>query len=432
MHTLLEGRTLARDIIILAAHDDGSGAHVTMSHICRGLLSAVKKREDPPLVLYLNSSNYGLKWAQQLWFSTSRKSKWVRRKSLNAWPPVPELEAKDGVWLCMDNTVRLSKAADGALDVPATREMLATCQASFEHWPYQITKVPLNRVVLAIEMGVPQLSKWAKENGIPAIAVGDMFWSRTLMGSLEGAGEFDREVEEAVRMIAECERCASEVWRLPIVSARDYADYFGQVHIPVLTLPGFFGPKGIATKANGIREELNMESEKLVVMGAGTTHVWSQIYADLDELVRKEVGKEFALLCPRAGRQPMALVDNGNRKDVQQRTGMMPFFLHADLGVTRGGITMVEFISAELPFIVVQEPNHWLSRKQQAQAREAGLCHSACLSRLKDGEQALSLIRQCLRAKQNMAMKARMTTFRFGIETEWAEYVLRHHARRLR
>ncbi len=54
-----------RQLILVAAHDDGSGAHVTLFHLCRALLERFRTHDNPPLLVYLNSSNFQKKWTNR-------------------------------------------------------------------------------------------------------------------------------------------------------------------------------------------------------------------------------------------------------------------------------------------------------------------------------------------------------------------------------
>lgn len=42
---------MKRPIIVLAAHDDGSGAHVTIAWLCRTLIEEGERRENRPLLV---------------------------------------------------------------------------------------------------------------------------------------------------------------------------------------------------------------------------------------------------------------------------------------------------------------------------------------------------------------------------------------------
>ena len=414
---------MKRKIIVLAAHDDGSGAHVVMTHVCRALLEVGRKAGENPLLLYHNSSNVGSKWAEPLMFDTSRGRRWKKWKAPGTWPKPAELRRLDGIWFPTDNVLRFGKRSDGSLDVPATRSMLNGVERRFPAWGAFMPDAIHDQVVLAIEMGVPQLAKWAHDRDVPTVSVGDMFWSRTLRHSLEGAGEYDRDVEAALNVIAGYERLTEEVWLLPLVAPREYVDYFGELGIPLLMLPGLIGPRPGERDVRASRDVLKIKSEKLVVLGAGTTRVWSKLYREMDDLVKKRGADDFALLHPIEGGM-LRLTDGKRQRDFKQTGGMLPYFLAADLGVTRGGITMTEFVSCRLPFVVVQEPDHWLSRKQQAQMREAGLCHSTCLSRLRKPRQAVDLSRRCLASSENAGMVARMGTYPYSVEYNWAKYLI--------
>ncbi len=420
-----------RHLILIAAHDDGSGAHVTLFHLCRALLERFRTHDNPPLLVYLNSSNFQKEWAKRLWFEMSeRPDQWRLQEPDAPWPDDDTLAGLDGVWVNCDHGIRLGKLPDGKLDVAGTRQLLATLHDDFRHWGYQVRHLPAERVQLAVDMGVPQLCAWAHENStsahtIRAVSVGDMFWSRTLGRSLEGAGEYDETIEKIISYVQRCETMTSEVWTLPLVAALDYVKLFRGHRIPFNQLPGFFGPRE-PTEAETAEARANLgtlESDKLVVVSSGSTPVWNAIYDDLAAVVEKRAGTRFALLIPATDRRGLQLVDKGTRRAVPDMNRMLAYFRAADFGITRGGITTTEFIASRIPFIVVQEPDHWLSRRQQSQVRNAGLCHSACLTRIQNPESAFELIAEKLDSPLNPAMVARMGMIPFGVEEALADYL---------
>lgn len=421
-----------RDMILIAAHDDGSGAHVTLFHLCRALLARFRRLANPPLLVYLNSSNFQKQWAKRLWFEMSAcPDKWRLQGGDAPWPDDDTLEELDGIWINCDHGIRLGKLPDGKLDVAGTRQLLATLHDDFRHWGHQIRHVPAGRVRLTVDMGVPQLCAWAREHSTPAhtiraVSVGDMFWSRTLGRSLEGAGEYDETIESIISYIHRCEIKTSEVWTLPLVTALDYVKLFRGHRIPYTQLPGFFGHRD-ATEAERAAARANLgtlESEKLVVVSSGSTPVWNAIYAGLADIVEQRAGARFALLIPAPDGTGLQVIDNGKRRAVPDMNRMLPYFQAADFGVTRGGITTTEFIASRIPFIVVQEPDHWLSRRQQSQVRNAGLCHSACLTRIQNPTSAFALIAEKLDSPLNAGMVARMGMIPFGVEEALGDYLV--------
>jgi len=418
---------MSREIIILAAHDDGSGAHVTMCHICHGLLNAARKEERGKklLIVYLHSSSWEKDWAEDLWKEKSDNETLIT-EPLDNWPQQNTLDKLHSIWIKVDNALTFVKK-DGSLDVSETRKKLTSyrTETGINTWANPLRIIPINDVVLTIEMGVPQLSKWAKNYKVPAISVGDMFWSRTLRECLQGAGEYGEDVRNALSVIADCETSATEGWLLPIIAPRDYIDFFAQEDIPVLTLPGFFGSKPDETSKQNAQKTLKVGSKKLVVMSAGTTGVWLDVYRSFGELVKEKQSRnkvDFVLLYPTSG--GLVLINEGKERLISQPASLVPYYCNANLGITRGGVTITEFIASEIPFIVVQEPEHWLSRVQQRQTRGARLSHSCSLSRLKNPTEAFKVIKKCLDSPENEQMKARMNTFQFEIGEWWAKYLL--------
>ena len=419
---------MPRRLIVLAAHDDGAGAHVTMCQLRNGITRATQKVHRDCFIIYLNSNVYNTDFARALWAVDPR---WAFQDSLEVeFDELLNTKLKDarGVWMKTDNTLQFAKnPADGSLDVPRTREMLSRALTRYDNWASQIGRIDPRQVALAVEMGVAPLSAWAQENGIPAVSIGDTFWSRTLMGSLEGAGEFDIHMEAVLRDISQHERCTSEVWLLPIVAPRDYANYLAEARIPYHYLPGFFGSRPLQKEVRDAKRNLGLGGRQLIVLSSGMTGVWKKIY----RLVRKEVKEQLdlAVLCPDENGKWVLVEKSVPDRSIETSASLLPYFANADLGVTRGGVTTMEFIAANIPFIIVQEPNHWLSQRQQAAATEAGLCHSASLSLLLDPTKVIDILRRCLHSRQNAKMVARQRWFEFHMEDKLAAHLTKYYAK---
>lgn len=451
-----------RPIIVLAAHDDGSGAHVTMYHICRAIFQATKNLKCKPLIVYLHGANFSTEWAKELWNSTSESIEWLKcnlDEFIKQWPNEEELQAKAGIWVSTNNMIRLETTKSGELDPAKTKEGLVKKGSNFEHWELQIGSIPEERVVLTIEMGVPQLNKWAKSrknHKPPAITVGDQVWSLVLQKTLELSGEYDEEVAEAILKLAEYERCATEAWFLPLLAPRNYADHYALANIPLYVLSGFFGQRPTAedkkmvwsqisdTWSLEMEDDLRKNKKKLIVMSAGSRGVWKDVNNEVSKFFFEHGGEHVLLFSQREnevnllrGRElgdaaKLWMVTEGDIREMRQLTSLLPYFAIADLGVTRGGVSSLEFVNARTPLLVVQEPNHWLSLKQQASLREAGLAYSCSLLNFQKNH--VELIRKYLGAQykqreQNEKMKARMGFMSFGIEDEWVQYILKHHTK---
>ena len=423
---------MSRKVIILAAHDDGAGAHVTMCHVRNGLAKALEKSSRNCFIVYLSSNVYNREFARSLWGIDGR---WKFLDSLDQELEdlllTPPYQDARGVWIRTDNILQFAKNPhDGSLDVAKTRELIGRAQTLYDNWAFEIGRINPDIVALTVEMGVAQLSTWAKKNNIPAVSVGDTFWSRTLMGSLQGAGEFDSEMERVLYDIQLHERASSEVWLLPIVAPRDYADYLAEARIPYHYLPGFLGSRPTRSQVSEAKRTLAMKARKLVVLSSGMTGVWKRIYSLVCEKVKEERGTiDFAVLCPDENTKKWVLVEDGNERLIDPPSSLVAFFANAQLGVTRRGVTTMEFISANIPFIIVQEPNHWLSQRQQAAATEAGLCHSASLSLLLDRSKVIEILSRCLQSSQNGKMIARQRWFEFNMEDKLATHWIKYYAK---
>jgi hypothetical protein len=417
-----------RKVVILAAHDDGVGAHTTMCRIRDGIVSAIQdqsRRQESYFFLYLNGGAAGKDFLRSYW-DHGAPSEWTI--TTTHVDPREQGSNVKGVWHQASNLLQFVKADDGSLDAPETRKALPETIRGFETWAHNLYQVEPTDVKLAIEMGVPQLSAWAskdREINIPCIAVGDTFWSRTLQGSLKWAGEYDHQTEELVHKLAGCERETNEAWLLPLLSPRSYADFLAEMRVIYHYLPGFIGQPPDSAEVEKCKNDLALDADqKLIVMASGQTEVWKSIYEKLAIEFERRSDKGIALAYPE--KNEITIVEKGKRRKIPNPSNLAALFANAHLGVTRGGVTITEFISVKLPFAVIQEPNHWLSQHQQAAASEEGLCYTAGLSILKEPEEAVDLLISWVNdTSNNEAIRQRCAMYDFGVERKLGEHLVK-------
>lgn len=416
-----------RKVVILAAHDDGVGAHTTMCRIRNGIVSALRDLSKDKLYffLYLNggAAGPGKGFLQKYWEQEDPAS-WIVMDAFV--DPSEQANNVNGVWHQASNLLQFVKADDGSLDAPKTRKALPETIRGFKNWAYNLHQVDPADVALAIEMGVPQLSAWAsKQPNVPCIAVGDTFWSRTLMGSLKGAGEYDQQTEELVHQLAKSERKTKEAWLLPLLAPRTYADFLAEMRVTYHYLPGFVGQPPDPAEIENCKNNLALsEDKKLIVMAAGRTGVWKLIYENLAMEFERRRDKRIVFAYP--GENEIVIIEEDPpRRSIPNPTSLAALFANAHLGVTRGGITISEFISVKLPFAVIQEPNHWLSQNQQAAAAEEGLCYTAGLSTFKEPREAADLLTSWVNDEtNNSTIRQRCAMYEFGVEKKLGEHLV--------
>jgi hypothetical protein len=418
-----------RKVVILAAHDDGVGAHTTMCRIRNGIVSALRdlSKEKSYFFLYLNggAAGPGKGFLQKYW-DQDEATGWIVTDEFV--DPREQPDNVKGIWHQARNLLQFVKADDGSLDAPKTRKALPEIIRGFEHWAQNLYQVDPADVAMAIEMGVPQLSAWASESNVPCIAVGDTFWSRTLMGSLKGAGEYDQHTEELVFQLVESERETKEAWLLPLLAPREYADFLAEMRVIYHYLPGFVGQPANEAEIEKCKSDLALRADqKLIVMASGQTGVWRLIYDRLATEFEGGPDRGIALAYP--DKNDIVIIENPKRGEERRRipnpSSLTALFANAHLGVTRGGITIAEFISVGLPFAVIQEPNHWLSQNQQAAAAEEGLCHTAGLSTFKEPGEAADLLTTWVNDEaNNSAIRQRCAMYEFGVEYKLGKHLV--------
>jgi len=415
--------------IILAAHDDGSGAHVAMCHLTRGLLEVADEKEMKISILYLHGHSYGKTWAENLWLKSTKGKGLILNGPLNK----RESNSCRHAWIVSKNGMELPKTLDGRIDLSKMSKMISEYNPATGFGPIieAVGDPVFANVAMTIEMGVPQLTRLANGKKIPAIAISDVFWSESLSDWFQSTGHWTRELRQTVETLAAFEKNAKEIWLYPIFSSRKCYEYFARENVPVQSLPGFLGKRPTPDLIRVGKELLNQTSDKLVVLNGGLAPVWQNIYRSLGEAV-KALGDDinFALLYP--SDDQLVLIDQGKERYLRnppsdEHPTLLPFYANADLGIVRGSVSASDFIACATPFLLVQELEHWPSHVQTKQANEAQLCHITSFDQLQDTGRAIRLIKECLGHHENFRMRARMNTFPFGVENQMADYLFSAH-----
>ncbi len=124
------------------------------------------------------------------------------------------------------------------------------------------------------------------------------------------------------------------------------------------------------------------------------------------------------------GDEPKSIADPGS---------LLPYFAIADFGMTRGGVSSIEFVNVRKPFLIIQEPNHWLSLKQQAALREEDMAYTCSLLNFRNKQNSQEWFGEYHigdeNDNKNKKMKARMEFMEFGKENAWVEHVLKYYTK---
>ena len=179
------------------------------------------------------------------------------------------------------------------------------------------------------------------------------------------------------------------------------------------------------------------------MMTAGSRGVWQAINNKAAEDVLSCPGS-FALLftqkqldlsprlqaaLPSGARDTgLYLVAGGEIRPVENLPRLLPYQAIADFGVTRGGITSLEFVGVQTPLLIVQEENHWLSIQQQGNLAGEDLAYTSSLLGFQQDPTAIiqAYLTSAYQARHEK-MIDRMGYVRVGVTEEWVRYVLRRH-----
>jgi hypothetical protein len=130
--------------------------------------------------------------------------------------------------------------------------------------------------------------------------------------------------------------------------------------------------------------------------------------------------KSWVRLLERAGKDLFALPPMPSR---------IPLYQHQDLGVTRGGITVLDHIAARCPLAIAEEPYHWLSHRQRENVLRAGLALPIGLGEFKDRPE--EVVKKLLKPEREGGdrerleeIKARMAGIEVGAEVHLAKYLV--------
>ena len=92
-----------RKYVMLAAHDDGSGAFTIMCHLRNALYDQAEKRGDIDLkFIYLNGGSFDKEWTNELW-KFENADRWEKKEQLTGRLNNSFFNNRDGIWLSASN-----------------------------------------------------------------------------------------------------------------------------------------------------------------------------------------------------------------------------------------------------------------------------------------------------------------------------------------
>jgi hypothetical protein len=389
--------------VVMAPHDDGFGAFSILARLARAL-----KCVRPSLRLIFVSG----RWSEP------------QLEEFGLGPPEVELVEHS-------NLVRLPKdESTGGVDVAKLAQQLPDALANADQWGPPEQDLDWKNVTLAISMGVPWLHRVAEKRGIPCVEVGDMCWSIVLREILTLDGRLTRETASLLGDVASCERKASEAWLLPFAAPHAYVDHFSSAAVPVNWIPGVFSSQDPDEDSNRpFFEEWRrktLQDRPDVGVHAGHTDVWADVVRNLKNLPSGGPG-DPAFTTAGFQRSPRrtkleVLEHGGATTTAPQMASLIPLYATQDLGVTRGGITVLDHIAARCPLAITEEPNHWLSDRQRSAALTAGVCLPLSLSAFRSDPRGTTA-KLLARSDELETIRLRMAAVPTGAERPLAEYL---------
>lgn len=416
--------------VVLAPHDDGSGAFAVLFRLARALLHVANKKGSALHLYFLNSSvaaDGQVRLASLLqgmcdtykhrailvptdnliWLPKDRETaavigeripdllrKWVH-PLWNSWPSTPN-------WILSELPVMSREEWIGGSGIPVSFDPRQKWnERKLARWGTgELVPEFWRDVSLGISMGVPQLHRAARREGFPSIEVGDWFFSVGLRGCMQESGirpETIAMTEPVLKMIEEDEFKANEAWLTLYQSPhREYKEHLANSPVKFNEMDGLLWTGDPAPNLATWELAINLKGalmEDLISIRRvppkclsyivpGTTPVWHGILEALRQ--RKITGEdEVAILDLNRGRGTVSLLEGGRivlsrASDVLQSAHTEEMHLAlcraSDLGITRTAGGILGFVETQRPSILVDEPGHWLGRIQRDQCHAAGLC----------------------------------------------------------
>jgi hypothetical protein len=248
--------------------------------------------------------------------------------------------------------------------------------------------------------------------------------------------ESQNEAGNVLAYIAHCERMADEVWLLPYAASHKYEKHFADATVRVSWLPGVFGAKDwFGTRRLRAELEKGLEKEGLkghpiVGVHAGGTGVWGTVQTELKKVKLRKDDRTAPVVIAAKG-DKVVLLGNSQEKEIADMSGLksrIPLIGAQDMGITRGGITILDHIVAGCPVAVTEEPFHWLSAEQRGNVAREGLCFRICLDNLRNDPK--NLIRHLMsqdKEAERERMKHRMKVVVKGVEKRLARHLCKQY-----
>jgi len=389
-----------KKIVVMAPHDDGFGAFSILARLACAL-----KENNSELRFVFVSGTRGNKSLEEFGLSdVARIVQW-------------------------DNLITLPKDPDaGGVDVTKLAKDLSQKLPQADAWLNLRSKLNWEDVELAISMGVPWLHGVASEVRVPSVEVGDMCWSIVLRKILESGTCLTPALEALLHSVASYEHKATEAWLLPFAAPNDYVAHFSESAVPVNWIPGVFGTQDPSELPHQqtIKGLLQAQLSRRAHVGihSGFTPVWEKVMDELRGLPSGSTGDPAFTTLNNATKQIEILEQGGGTFPAPPISSLIPLHATQDLGITRGGITVLDHIAARCPLAITEEPHHWLSDRQRNAALAAGVCLPLDLDAFRTDPRQLTagLLAQTSKLRN---IKQQMAAVPIGAAAPLAEYLVK-------
>lgn len=347
--------------------------------------------------------------------------------------------------------IRMRKTA-GGVDVPGTLEDARTYPEFSNNYfiPEDVDAV--------IDVGTPAAVRAAREARKPVFTIFDHSWGKTYEKTLENfvdnlASTLDvKDVADFVKLRAgilsspsvqtslvgkAIERMKQDESKTAIVflfdsyiAPKPFHEHWRSLGVPIEPIGGVFGGMNVsrqeARKRMGISET---DPEKSVYVLGGGTPVWDAKLAEINARLKDKVLKYNVVLFDRNAKpndyQRLGNnVHKGGAVAGETVQGLLP---GVDLVLTRAGGGIVnDAIACRVPFVCVEEPNHWQVEMIRQNCEHEGLTRTIRFADFRDRD-IEQLISQHLIAMEaeNDTIRMRMKDISNGMEQAVAETIIK-------
>lgn len=418
--------------IVLAPHDDGSGAFAVLCRLARALINYADNQGFTLRLYFLNSSEAqgGQDQLNELVEGMNLKHSvcFVPTDNLIRLPKIPEKAAVAGekipeiltkwvrplwyCWPCEPNWIHSNQPV-----VDREKWMNLDSRESGRNYfskpklkgkalgwgkVRDLTDDWWRNVDLGISMGVPQLHRLARKSGFPSIEVGDWFFSLGLQGCMENSGvapEVISGTKGILEMIRDDEFKAKEYWSTLFQTPRQaYQEHLANSSIPFKEMSGLLWtgdtpPQDMTNwpLAKELRNVLNSDISNLRRTGVnriacvipGSTGVWTSIANKLKQRHLQQGNHDVAIIYIDRNTGAVSLLEDNGKilqnaskflKSVIVEERVLAVSRASDFGIARSAGGALSFITTQRPAAFIDEPGHWLGDIQREQCIRAGLC----------------------------------------------------------